>query len=130
MNVLFICVENTCRSVMAEAIFNSLAKKSRAKSVGILKGREIDGRVLKLLRSKGYKVAKKEPESLEEVSLDEFDLIVTVCEESSCVSIPGRVISWSIEDPKGKGEEAYEKVLKILEDKVKRLLEEIENEDT
>lgn len=35
MNILFVCTGNTCRSPMAEAIFNKLSKEHTASSAGI-----------------------------------------------------------------------------------------------
>ncbi|ADC65130.1 protein tyrosine phosphatase [Ferroglobus placidus DSM 10642] len=125
MKVLFVCRENTCRSVMAEAIFNSLSEKHRAESAGVERGEKIDENAIKTLEKCGYRVEKKYPKSLDDVNLEDFDLIVTVCDEF-CVNIPGKkVIRWKIEDPKGKNLKAYERVLKFLEDKIKQLLEEI-----
>ena len=128
MKVLFVCRENTCRSVMAEAVFNSLSEKHRAESAGIERGEEIDENAVKVLEKYGYRVKERSPKSLDDVSLRDFDLIVAVCDEF-CVDIPGKkIIRWDIEDPKGKSLEAYERVLKFLEVKIKQLLEEIEYE--
>ena len=128
MKVLFVCKENTCRSVMAEAIFNALSEKHKAESAGVARGGKLDERAIEVLGKYGYKVEKKAPRSLNEVNLEEFDLIISVCDEA-CVHIPEkRVVRWFVEDPKNGGTSAYEKVLKFLEDKVRRLLEEMENE--
>ena len=45
--VLFVCVQNTCRSVMAEGIFNSLAKERKAESAGVKK---VDRLIILLLK--------------------------------------------------------------------------------
>lgn len=128
MKILFVCRENTCRSVMAEAIFNSLSKNHKAKSAGVERRERIDESTVKILKKYGYKVEKVIPKSLDEVNLEDYDLIVAVCDEF-CINIPGKkIIRWVVEDPKGKDLEAYERVLKFLEDKIKQLLEEIEYE--
>ncbi len=124
--VLFVCVRNTARSVMAEAIFNSFAKSWTAESAGIEKAEKIDEEVRKILESRGLK-AKDRPRLLNEVNLNDFDLIVTVCEESSCVFIPhSRVLRWHIEDPAGKSREVYEKVFEEIEKRVRGLVVELE----
>lgn len=125
MKVLFVCVKNTARSVMAEAIFNSLAKKWKAESAGLQKAEKIDSKVRQILEKNGLK-AKEKPRSIEEVKLDEYDLIVAVCDES-CLILPSkRVLRWHIEDPVGKGDQAYEKAFKELEEKIKKLIKELE----
>jgi len=84
--VLFVCIRNTARSIIAEAIFNSLAKKWKAESAGIERAERIDEKVREILERKGLK-AKEKPRTLENVNLEEYDLIVTVCEES-CIILP------------------------------------------
>jgi len=124
--VLFVCIRNTARSVMAEAIFNSFAKNWTAESAGIEKAEKIDEKVRKILERRGLK-AKDRPRLLKEVDLDDFDLIVTVCEESSCIVIPhSKVLRLYIEDPVGKSEDVYEKVFEEIEKRVRRLVLELE----
>lgn len=120
--LLFICNRNTARSVMAEAIFNSIAKKWKAESAGIEKAEKIDDKVAEFLLKKGLK-PKKKPRSIEEVNLDDYELIVTVCEESSCIVLPSakKMISWHIEDPVGKEEKVVERVFREIESRVKDL---------
>jgi arsenate reductase len=124
--VLFVCIRNTARSIIAEAIFNSLAKKWKAESAGIERAERIDEKVREILERKGLK-AKEKPRTLEDVNLEEYDLIVTVCEES-CIILPTakRVVSWNVEDPVGKGDEVYEKVFNSISENIKTLLKEIE----
>jgi arsenate reductase len=129
--VLFVCIRNTARSVIAEALFNSFAKSWTAESAGIEKAEKIDENVRELLEKRGLK-AKGRPRTLKEVDLNDFDLIVTVCEESSCVVVPhSSVLRWYIEDPVGKSREVYEKVFEEIEKRIRRLvleLEGVENE--
>lgn len=109
---------------MAEAIFNNLSKSSRAESAGVEKAEGIDVIAKKLLEKRGYKVLKEKPRTIDEVNLEDFNLIIAVCDES-CVYIP-KAIRWQIRNPAGKDEEEYKKVLEVIEEKVKALLEEIE----
>lgn len=127
MKVLFVCIRNTARSVIAEAIFNSIAKKWKAESAGIEKAERVDENVAKFLRERGLK-AKDKPRSIDEVDLEEYDLIVTVCEESSCVVLPTSktTISWHIEDVAGKDLETIEKVFNEIKGKVEELVKDLE----
>lgn len=129
MKVLFVCIENTCRSVMAETIFNNLAKRWKAESAGVRAGSEYDSMALEILKRKGYEVKNKAPKEINSIDLNEYELVVTVCEESACVIINHpRVERWDVEDPKGKGGEDYLKVFGIIEKKVFDLLRRLENE--
>lgn len=125
--VLFVCIHNTCRSVMAEAIFNSLAKTWRAESAGVEAADELDPVALEVIRRRGYKIEKIKPERLDDVQLENYRLVVTVCDEASCVNIQHPYIErWYIEDPRGKPEEVYERVFDEIEARVKGLLGRIE----
>uniref|UniRef100_A0A7C3UKC2 Low molecular weight phosphatase family protein n=2 Tax=Archaeoglobaceae TaxID=2232 RepID=A0A7C3UKC2_9EURY len=123
--VLFVCVKNAARSVIAEAVFNSIAKKWIAESAGIESSESVDKKVREMLEMKGLK-AKDKPRRIDELNLDDYDLIVTVCDEA-CILIPNkRVISWKIEDPVGKGDEVYERVFREIAEKVKDLVRELD----
>ncbi len=125
MRVLFVCIQNTCRRVVAEAVFNKLSK-GFAESAGVDAGDEFDEKAIEVLKKFGYDVVKRKPRSLDEVDLSAFDIVIAVCEESKCIMIDHpRVERWYIDDPKGKSEEEYIKTLRIIERKVKELLEKL-----
>lgn len=129
MRVLFVCVENSCRSVMAEVVFNSHAKKWRAESAGLRKGSSYDSRAIDVLRSQGYDVEIREPRDVSELDLNQYDVVVTVCEEGSCITLPHpRIEAWNVEDPKGKDVADYLRVLRIIEGKVLDLIRRLEDE--
>ncbi|HVG37247.1 MAG TPA: arsenate reductase ArsC [Thermoplasmata archaeon] len=61
-NVLFVCVENTFRSVLSEALFNAIAPSGwRPESAGVQAATEINPAVLKLLREIGIELGPKRP---------------------------------------------------------------------
>lgn len=123
--VLFVCIRNTARSVIAEAIFNSLAKNYKAESAGVEIAEKIDEKVKEILEMRGLR-AKDKPRSLKDVNLGDYDLVITVCEESSCIALPHRrLVRWHIEDPVGKSDEVYERVFMEIEERVKGLLREL-----
>ncbi len=125
--VLFVCIHNSCRSVMAEAVFNANAEEWSAESAGVERANKIDSTALRMLKEEGYIVEKEAPRTLDEVDLEDFDLIITVCEES-CPYIPTSkpVRHWGLEDPVGKSEETYKRVLRDIEQNVKELINELE----
>jgi arsenate reductase len=129
--VLFVCIHNTARSVMAEAVFNSLARNWRAESAGVEGAEEIDSVVKHLLAEKGLR-AKEKPRRLDEVDLEKYDYIVTVCDELSCVALPvyKPIESWSVENPAGKSEEVYRRVMAEIEKKVEELVHRLERDKT
>lgn len=122
--VLFLCIQNTARSVMAESIFNSKAREWRAESAGIKRAERVDGVVARMLAERGMRV-KDRPRTLDEVNLDKFDLIVQVC-GNECLNLPDSAECWNIEDPAGMDEETYRKVYVEIERRVEELLQRLE----
>jgi len=63
--VLFVCVENTFRSVLSEALFNSIAPSGwRAESAGVQPAAEINPGVPRLLREIGIELGPKKPRTV------------------------------------------------------------------
>ena len=62
MIVLFVCVENTFRSVLSEAIFNAHAPKGwHAESAGVQPAEAINPTVISLLSEVGVKLGPRKP---------------------------------------------------------------------
>lgn len=112
---------------MAEAMFNASAKEWTAESAGVERADKIDSTAIRMLREAGYTVEKERPRTLDEVDLEKYELIITVCEES-CPYIPTSkpVRHWTLEDPVGKSEETYKRVMGEIEQKIKELVGELE----
>lgn len=125
MNVLFLCTGNSCRSIIAEALFNHMAPQGmRAMSAGSNPTGEVHPRSLALLERKGIPITGYYSKSWDEISLKP-DLVVTVCNNAAgetCPAFLGNVerIHWDIEDPvkvTGADEEidaAFEAVFLLL----------------
>ncbi len=80
--VLFICVGNTCRSQMAEAMVNSKYRESwEAFSGGLRPGEKVNPLATKVLAEIGID-HKGRAKPIEEFRGQVFDLVVTLCSES------------------------------------------------
>jgi len=59
-SVLFVCVDNSGLSQMAEAFFNWLAKeKGRAKSAGVLPAERLDDNVIEIMWEIGIEISRQ-----------------------------------------------------------------------
>jgi arsenate reductase len=112
MKILYICTHNRCRSILSEAITNSLAGDViEAKSAGSQPAGEVHPLSIKYLNQTGHAT-----DGLMSQSWDEFedfhpDLVVTVCDSAAGESCPlyfGNTLKvhWGLSDPsKVEGDE-------------------------
>jgi len=126
--VLFVCVENSCRSQMAEAFFNSMAGGG-AESAGINPADEVDRIAIEVMKEIGIDISRKKPRMLNSNMNEKFDIIVTMgCIDGCPITPRERTIEWNIEDPKGKSIRKYREVRDVIKQKVKKLIDGIGND--
>jgi arsenate reductase (thioredoxin) len=108
--VLFVCVHNSGRSVMAETFVNGLAAarglRVHAQSAGIHPGTGVNPVVAEAMREIGYNVTGHQPQLLTEEMVGGSDYIFTMgcaVDTGSCPSFFLKdVEDWALEDPHGK----------------------------
>lgn len=104
MNFLFLCTGNSCRSILAEAIFNHLAPPGwKAMSAGSKPTGHLNSRAIALLAREGISTLGCYSKSWENLPLTP-DIVVTVCSSAageSCPAYLGQVVRshWAVEDP-------------------------------
>jgi len=103
MNVLFVCVANSGRSVMAERLFRTRAgERHAARSAGSAPGTAVHGNVLGALEEIGIDASDHVPQLLDGHLVEWADVVVATCDDA-CPYIPGkRYVNWQLPDPKGK----------------------------
>lgn len=104
MNVLFLCTGNSCRSILAEAVFNHLAPSGwRAMSAGSRPTGQVHPRSLALLEQAGISTAGLTSKSWDGLPVVP-DIVITVCASAAgetCPAYIGPVLRshWGVEDP-------------------------------
>jgi protein-tyrosine-phosphatase len=103
VNVLFVCVANAGRSVMAERIFRARAGEGdNARSAGSEPGAAVHPVVLEALAELGIEAADHVPQRLDPPLVAWADVIVATCDDA-CPVVPGkRYVQWQLADPKGR----------------------------
>jgi arsenate reductase len=101
MNVLFVCVANSGRSVMAERLLRALGTEHEARSAGSDPGTEPHPNVVVALAEVGIDASDHTPRRIDVDALAWADVAVSTCAEEVCPVTPGvRRISWAVRDPK------------------------------
>ena len=128
MNVLFVCVANSGRSVMAERLFREAAHgRHQARSAGSEPGSASHPQVVEALREVGIDASDHVPRKLDQEALDWADVAVSTCSEEVCPVTPGvRRISWVFEDPKDLPLERVREIRDDIEKSVEQLLRELD----
>jgi len=125
--VAFVCVHNSCRSQMAEAIAKVLAAEVfTAYSAGTCIKDRIDPLAVAVIKEL-YQVDMEEtqkPKPLQ--SLPPIDILVTMGCNVSCPNLPAKHREdWGLADPAGKPKEEFVKVAGLIEGKIKDLAQRI-----
>ena len=100
-NVVFVCVGNQGRSVMAERLFRrAAAGRHAARSAGSNPGTAVHPQVLEALAEIGIDANDHVPRKLDDEAVEWADVVVATCDDA-CPVIPGkRYVSWQLPDPK------------------------------
>ena len=129
--VAFVCVHNSCRSQMAEAIAKILAADVfEAYSAGTEKENEINPVAVEVIKEL-YAVdmnATQHVKLLE--ALPRIDILVTMGCNVNCPYLPCKYREdWGLEDPSGKDEEAFLQTAALIKEKVLDLKKRIASEE-
>lgn len=125
---LFVCVGNSARSQMAEGFFNLLAPFGwRAKSAGTSPASSISREAVAVMKEKGIDISKNKPKTLTQDMLGKADHVISMgCGIDLCpYNLYKNIVDWGIEDPAGQPVDNFRKVRDEIEEKVRRLVEEI-----
>lgn len=132
--ILVLCTGNSCRSIMAEALFNHLgAGKVTAVSAGSQPAGHVHPLSLDTLARHGIPCPHPASKSWDAFEGQDFDLVVTVCDSAAAEACPAfigraRKLHWSTPDParaEGTPEEiaaAFDRAFLMLKEKIEDYL--------
>ena len=126
-SVLFVCVENSNRSQMAEA-FARIHGGDRvdAHSAGSRPSGKVNPRAVQFMAEKGYDLSAHTSKSLEPFNGTHITAAVTMGSGDYCPLVRAdRREDWNIPDPKDLPEDEFRTVRDLIEEKVKALLAEL-----
>ncbi|WP_035316543.1 arsenate reductase ArsC [Clostridium sp. MSTE9] len=123
VKVAFICVHNSCRSQIAEALGKHLAGDVfESYSAGTETKPQINQDAVRLMKQLyGIDMEKTQRSKLLS-ELPPIDVVVTMGCNVDCPYLPCKhKIDWGLDDPTGKSDEKFVRTIKAIEEKIKEL---------
>jgi arsenate reductase len=123
LKVLFVCIGNQGRSVMAERLFRAAAPSGEARSAGSSPGDAVHENVVEALAEVGIDASDHVPQKLTDELVHWADVVIATCDDS-CPYVPGkRYENWHIPDPMGLPVEQVRPIRDDIDGRVRSLSE-------
>lgn len=129
MRVLFVCVHNSGRSQMAEAITNQLARQGGldviAESAGTVGGKDLNPVAVTAMEELGIAMESHYPKLLTQEMLDRADRIISMGCGVDPDACPAKYIlteDWELEDPAGQPIEQVREIRDQIKSRVEAML--------
>ena len=128
--IAFVCIHNSCRSQMAEAIAKHVGNgEYEIHSAGTEDYPEIKPLAIKVIEEKGISIKKQYPKLTKDIP-QRLDILITMGCGAECPYIPTKHREdWGLQDPSGKPIEEFRKTRDLIEVKVKELFKRIKNNE-
>src|SRR5438093_9848704 len=125
--LLFVCVENSNRSQMAEAFARMLgADAVEAYSAGSRPSGAVNPKAVEAMREVGYDLSRHQSKSLQDLPQGEYDFVATMgCGDACPLVRARRREDWEIPDPKDLPPEEFRAVRDLIREKVQAVLAEL-----
>ncbi len=122
--VLFVCVENSNRSQMAEAFAHMHGGSNvDAQSAGSAPSGIINPKAIRFMSELDYDLTTHASKSLDEIE-GEFDAVITMGCGDNCPWVPAKLREdWGLPDPKHMDDDGYRAVRDEISARVKNLLD-------
>ena len=118
--VVFLCVENSCRSQIAEAFANIHGKDViLAFSAGSKPSGTVNPKAVSLMKEINYDLSMHQSIHVDKLPDVEIDAMISMGCGDSCPTIRAKErIEWDIPDPKDMKDQDFKEVIKNIERKV------------
>ena len=124
MRIVFVCVENSCRSQIAEA-FARMANRADIEvfSSGSRPSGVVNPKAIASMRRLGYDLSTHRSKGLDELPQVEFDWAITMgCGDECPYLRASNRADWGIPDPKFLADAEFDAVRDLISNKVRELL--------
>jgi arsenate reductase (thioredoxin) len=125
--LLFVCVENSCRSQMAEGFAHALGRgRVVAFSAGSKPSGQVDARAIQFMREQDIDLSAQRSKGLNELPPGRWDAVVTMGCGDACAHLPARrQLDWDLPDPKHLDDAGFRVVRDRIGRRVRELIQEV-----
>ncbi|MBI5595746.1 MAG: arsenate reductase ArsC [Elusimicrobia bacterium] len=125
--ILFVCVENSCRSQMAEGFAREFGgARVEVYSAGSRPSGKVNPTAVAVLREHGIDISKNASKAVSDLPATGWDYVVTMGCGDACPFVPAKArLDWKIPDPKNLPLAEFRKVADLVASEVRRLLEDV-----
>ncbi len=129
-HVVFVCVENSNRSQIAEAFARMQGgQQFIAHSAGSAPSGRVNPKAIEAMRELGYDLSTHRSKALTDLPDVTFAAAVTMGCGDACPTLAAqRRVDWQIPDPKHLEPEEFRKIRDLIGQKVQHLLADIQNQ--
>ena len=127
-SLLFVCIENSCRSQMAEGFARALGgDKIEAYSAGSRPSGIVNPEAIAAMKEIGIDISQQSSKGFKDLPRQDFDYVVTMGCQDICPFFPAKQeLAWDIPDPKGRDSEVFREIRDMIKAQVKTLLTKID----
>ena len=124
IRILFVCIENSCRSQMAEGFARAIGgERVTAFSAGSRPSGQVDRRAIAFMREAEIDISEQRSKGLDDLPPLQWDYIVTMGCGDACPTLPARHrADWDLPDPKHLDDEGFRGVRDGIEREVRTIL--------
>jgi len=124
-NVLFVCVENSCRSQIAEAFGKMLgADIMNTYSSGSAPSGVVNPKAIASMNEAGYDLSAHDSKSLTDIPDIEYDYAITMGCGDECPMVTAKNrLDWQIPDPKHMQMNEFNEIRDAIKDRVQALID-------
>ena len=125
--ILFVCVENSCRSQMSEGMARLIGSDVfEPYSSGSKPSGKVNPMAIEALKEKGIDTSKHYSKGLDELPKLEWDYVITMGCGDACPMLPAKNrLDWDLADPKNKPIEEFRKTRDDIESRLRALINDI-----
>ncbi len=125
--VLFVCIENSCRSQIAEGFAKSIGRDVlEAYSAGSKPSGKVNPTAVEVMREIGIDIAGQKSKGFLELPVKKFDYVITLgCKDICPFVSASEHIEWQIADPKDSEIDFFRKVRDQIRSEVEKLIQNI-----